>query len=175
MSDGTKLPDKMERQTPPARTSGWNPIENLRREVNEVFDRLRGRIAPVGRNPYEVDLVQLRRFFSDVDPAVDVTENDDSYKISVELPGISKENIDVSIRNGYVTIRGKKEEDAESSQKDHFVSERRFGAFMRSFQIPQSIDEEKVQAKFENGVLTVVLPKSPEGRVGERKIQIESK
>ena len=74
-----------------------------------------------------------------------------------------------------LTIKGEKEEQKEEREKDYHISERRFGSFQRSFQLPEGINEDKIQANFEKGVLTIKLPKGVEAQKPEKKISIASK
>jgi HSP20 family protein len=91
------------------------------------------------------------------------------------LPGIDARNIDVKLANGVLTIRGEKKEEKEEKEKDYYLSERRFGSFQRSFELPEGIDEDKIQASFEKGVLTIKLPKGAEAQKPEKKISIGTK
>ncbi len=84
-------------------------------------------------------------------------------------------NVDVKLANGVLTIKGEKKEEKEEKEKDYYLSERRFGSFQRSFQLPEGIDEDKIQANFEKGVLTVKLPKGAEAQKPEKKISIAAK
>jgi len=105
-------------------------------------------------------------------PAVDIAEKDKEYEITAELPGMDEKNIDVKFADGLLTIKGEKKEEKEEKKKDFYLSERRYGSFQRSFQVPVSVDADKIEAKFANGVLTVRLPKSPEAQKNEKKITI---
>ena len=99
-------------------------------------------------------------------PAVDVTEADGSLVFTAELPGMKKEDVEVDLANGVLTIRGEKKEEAERKDGDVHVTERSYGAFRRAFTLPGPVDEAKVQAEFKEGVLRVTLPRTgmPEGR-----------
>jgi len=106
-------------------------------------------------------------------PAVDVAETDKGYEITAELPGMDESNIDVKFADGVLTIKGEKKEEREEKKKDYYVSERRYGSFQRSFPVPESVDANKIEAKFVNGVLTIKLPKSAEAQKNEKKIAIK--
>ena len=105
---------------------------------------------------------------------MDVCERENEYEITAELPGMDASNVDVKLSEGVLTIKGEKEEQKEEKQKDYHVSERRFGSFQRSFELPEGIDEDKIQASFEKGVLTIKLPKGTEAQKPEKKIPISS-
>jgi HSP20 family protein len=97
-------------------------------------------------------------------PAVDVTEDDDEYTVTAELPGIDKKDVTIELHEGMLTIRGEKrsEREEESEQRRHV--ERCFGTFSRSFSLPPDADGEHVKANFENGVLRVKIPKTEEAK-----------
>jgi HSP20 family protein len=79
----------------------------------------------------------------------------------------------VKFADGLLTIKGEKREEKEEKKKDFYLSERRFGCFQRSFQVPEGVDADKIVASFKDGVLTVTLPKSPEAQKKEKKIAIK--
>jgi HSP20 family protein len=105
-------------------------------------------------------------------PAADLVEEDGSYRVTVELPGMEQSDVDVSVSGDMLTIRGEKREEREEKKKDRYLSERRFGSFRRSFRLPETVDRNKITASVKKGVLEVVLPKGPEARKGERRIPI---
>ena len=105
--------------------------------------------------------------------SVDVVDKERSYEVTAELPGIDPDNISVKFSTGTLTIKGEKKEEKEEKGKDYVLSERRWGSFQRSFRVPTSIDEEKIEATFSNGVLTIVLPKSAEAQKAEKAIDIK--
>ena len=92
-------------------------------------------------------------------PATDVQETDTDLLVHVELPGLSKKDIKVNMDNGVLTIQGEKQHAAEEKENRYHVSERTYGRFTRSFTLPSEVDAEKINAGFENGVLTLTLPK----------------
>lgn len=105
-------------------------------------------------------------------PAVSVSEVADDLVLTAELPGMSEEDISIELEDGVLTISGeKKEVVAEENQEPrHIVRERRFGAFRRTFTLPRTVDGANIGAAFDNGVLTVTLPKAAEAK--SRKIEI---
>lgn len=106
-------------------------------------------------------------------PAVDVAETDKAYEIKAELPGLDEKDVEVKLVNGGLTIKGEKHEEKEEKQKDYYLHERRFGSFERYFQIPEGVDSEKIEATFSKGVLTVMLPKTPEAQKPEKTIPVK--
>ena len=107
-------------------------------------------------------------------PATDLVEKDKGYELSAEMPGLDASNVDVSVSGNVLTIKGEKKEEKEEKGKNTYLSERRYGAFQRSFQLPEGVDKEKIEAKFENGVLTVAMPKTAEAVKEEKKITVKA-
>ncbi len=105
-------------------------------------------------------------------PAVNVEEAADELLLTAELPGMREEDVNVDIENNILTIRGEKREEGDEGHRYH-VSERRYGSFHRSFTLPRSIQADAIRAEFDNGVLTVRLPKAPEAK--SRSIEIAAK
>jgi HSP20 family protein len=87
---------------------------------------------------------------------------------------MDEKNIEVKVANDTLTIKGEKQEEKEEKKKDYYLHERRFGSFQRSFQVPQGVDADKIEAKFKNGVLTVTLPKTPEAKKASKKIEVKA-
>ena len=103
-------------------------------------------------------------------PSVDFSEKDNKYHLTAEIPGLNKDDITITIEDGYVTISGKKEEDKEEKGTDYYIKETRTGSFSRSFRLPKKVAEDKVDAIYKDGVLTVVLPHAEE--VETKKIEV---
>ena len=97
-----------------------------------------------------------------------------SDEITAELPGMDEKNVEVKLINGVLTIKGEKQDDKEEKKKDYYMRERSFGSFQRSFQVPEGVDTDKIEANFKKGVLTVTLPKSAETQKAEKKIAVKS-
>jgi HSP20 family protein len=87
---------------------------------------------------------------------------------------MDEKNIDIKLSNGTLTIKGEKKEEKEEREKDYYLSERRNGAFMRSFQVPEGVDPAKIEATFAKGVLTLKLPKTAEAQKSEKTIAIKA-
>jgi HSP20 family protein len=97
-------------------------------------------------------------------PPVDIKETADAVEINAEMPGFSADQVEVSAENNVLTLRGERSlEETKDGESYHRV-ERSYGAFERSFQIPRNVDAEKIEAKFENGILYLSLPKRPESK-----------
>lgn len=153
----------------PAASGEWTPFESLRREIDRIFDDFH----PLDwRWPSMRHGAQGRNW--PLAPAMDLVEREGEYEITAELPGIAEKDVEVKVVNRMLTIRGEKSEEKEEKQKDYFLSERRFGSFQRSFQLPEGADADKIDAHFAKGVLTVRVPKAAEAQKPEKKISIKS-
>jgi HSP20 family protein len=96
-------------------------------------------------------------------PNVDITESDSGYRISADLPGLSREDIKVSVEDGILSISGEKKQEFEKKEKDRYYHfERSYGKFCRSFSLPANVDNANIDAKYNNGVLEVLLKKTEE-------------
>jgi len=107
-------------------------------------------------------------------PAVDITEKEKEFEVTAELPGMDESNIGVKLSNGTLTIKGEKKDEKEEKKKDYYLSERRFGSFQRSFQVPEGVDADKIEASFKKGLLTVTLPKTAEALKKEKNIAVKA-
>jgi HSP20 family protein len=87
---------------------------------------------------------------------------------------LDEKNIEVKVTDGVITIKGEKQEEKEEKNKDYYLQERSFGSFQRSFELPQSVDLDKIEATFKKGVLTVTLPKKPEAQKPAKKIEVKA-
>ena len=97
-------------------------------------------------------------------PSVEVTDTDSSIDVTAELPGVSKEDVDVDLENNVLTIRGEKKQQKEEKEKEHYLFERYYGSFQRSFSLPAPVDESSVKAEFRNGVLKIHLDKAAQSK-----------
>ena len=169
----TKLPVKTEKAG--AALRAWHPFESLRREVDRLFDDFDGGFwrSPLRRSLLDIEPFRRSEAFGAM-PAVDVTETDKGYEISAELPGIDEKNVEVKFADGVLTIKGEKQEEKEEKRKDYYLQERSFGSFRRSFQVPDGVDADKIEATFKKGVLTVMLPKSAQAQKTEKKIAVKA-
>jgi HSP20 family protein len=105
-------------------------------------------------------------------PAADVVEDKDHLKIAVELPGVGPEDVKVSVENQVLTIRGEKKQESEKKDERWYRYERSYGSFERSFTLPSTVDPDRVQATADNGVLTLVLPKSERAKPREIPVKV---
>ena len=130
----------------------WNPIlemESLRHQMDRIFEEM------TGMSNFESD---SRR------PAIELIDNDDYLTLRAELPGIEAKDLDISVTREAVTIKGEYSYDRENKDKGHFHSEFRYGKFERTVGLPVPINNNSVQAEFDNGILSLTLPKQEEAR-----------
>lgn len=142
-----------------------HPFTGLQREMNQLFENFfRGfSLAPFEEN-YGVTFM----------PRVDVAEDDKAVTVKVELPGMSENDIDVSISKDALTLRGEKREDKEEKGKNFYRRERNYGSFSRTVPLPAGIDTDKVEAGFKKGILTVTLPKTQQAARASKKIPVKT-
>ena len=109
-------------------------------------------------------------------PPTDITESDLELMLTAELPGLEQKDIEISIQDGMLLLKGEKaEERKEGDEKRYHLFERTYGSFQRAFTLPRSVDASKISAEFENGVLKVHMPKTAEAQAKTRKIEIAAK
>ena len=106
-------------------------------------------------------------------PQSDASSTGETYEINVELPGVSLEDITIDVHENNLTVHGEKKTEREEKGKTYFFSERTYGSFQRSFQLPSSVQADKVEATFEKGVLKIEIPKQEKAKL--RTIEIETK
>jgi HSP20 family protein len=107
-------------------------------------------------------------------PASEASVNQTAYKIAVELPGVAEKDVHVTVDDGVVTVSGEKKTEREEQGESWYFSERQFGSFSRSFRLPPDAEEQKVEAKLKDGVLTVSVPKRAESpSEGAKKVAIQ--
>ncbi len=172
----TKLPVKTEEKGTASTLRPWRPFESLRREIDQLFDDFDGGVWrwPFRRSSFDIEPFRRYEAAFGAVPAVDVTETDKAYEIAAELPGMNDKNVEVKLADGVLTIKGEKQEEKEEKKKDYYLQERSFGSFQRSFQVPDGVDADKIEASFKNGVLTVKLPKSAEAQKTAKKIDVKA-
>ncbi len=144
----------------------WDPFDwlsDFRNDLTRVFD---SRLAPwEGR---ETDLLEGMG-----GPRVDVYEDDESVVVNADLPGIKKEDIDLSITGDTLTLKGEKKQEEEIKEEDYHRIERAYGTFQRTITLPAPVNADKVEASYTDGVLEVKMPKKEE--VKPKKIDVKVK
>ena len=145
------------------RSDDVSPFMTLHREMNRLFDDVFNRFESVPSL-----LGRMSAW-----PNVEVTASDNEARISAELPGLDEEDVEILVSDDVLTIRGEKK--AETEDRERGFSERYYGHFERHIPLPFEVEEDKAEASFENGVLTVTLPKSPNASARVKRIAITGK
>ena len=150
-------------QYPDPELSAWSPLDrltSLRDEMNRLFD---GSFPGSRRDG---------GLFSGWNPALDVYQDKDHVFVKTELPGMKKEDIEISLEDGVLTIAGERKHEEESKQGESFRSERFFGRFHRSVALPTPVVSNNVKASYKDGLLTVTLPKAEEAKPKQIKVNV---
>jgi len=160
------------KKSAPAQTSAPDIWQSFRSEMDRLFDRFG---FPSLRRVFDIEPAwRSASSFSFSVPAIDMSEDERVYKISAELPGIDAKDIDLSVSGDMLVLKGEKRQEREEKDKNYHFSERAYGSFQRSFQLPSSVDRDKVAADFSKGVLTITLPKTAAAQKPQKKIEIKS-
>jgi HSP20 family protein len=169
-------PVEVKKAAPAPRTTMPDPWQSFRSELDRMFDRFSGGFGfPSLRRMFDLQPSwHPETAFGMTAPAVDVSEEEEAYKITAELPGLSEKDIDVTVTGDMIVLKGEKQQEREEKQKHRYISERSYGAFQRSFYLPDGVDRDKIAAQFANGVLTLTLPKTPEAQRQQKKIEVKS-
>lgn len=150
----------------------WDPfreLESLRREMDRIFDEVFGRFSSSGR---ESELEPIEEFGRAWTPACDIYETDKEVVVKANLPGVSKDNVEVVVTEDAVTIKGEAKEESEVKEKNYYRKELSYGAFQRVIPLPVPVKSDEAKATFKDGILEIRAPKqevSPKGK----KINIE--
>ena len=107
-------------------------------------------------------------------PSADISETDDSFEVRVELPGVTKDDFQISVKDDILTIKGEKRQEKTDDSKDYRRVERRYGSFERRFSLPPKVEADSITAEFKDGVLTLSIPKPEEVKPKEIPIVAES-
>ena len=147
----------------------WTPIRDLateifdlQREINRMFDRF-------FRGFEEEEELKLMKW----SPRVDISETDDEYIVRADVPGVSKDDIKITIKDNVLTISGEKKQEKETKNENFHRIERVYGSFTRTFTLPGAVKVDKVEARFKDGVLTIKLPKVEEAKAKEIEVKVD--
>lgn len=142
-----------------------DPFQAMHREMDRMYDEFGKRF----RFPTSADR------FNGLTPDINVSETDAEIEITAELPGVDENDINITLVDNMLTIRGEKKTETEKKDKNYHVVERSYGSFERSIALPYELDTDQVKANFEKGILTVTLPKPPEIEAKTKRISISSR
>src|SRR3974390_401454 len=146
------------KKAPPAQTNVPDVWQSFRSEMDRLFDRFGGGFGfPSLRRMFDIEPAG-RSSFPFSTPAIDMSEDEKAYKISAELPGIDAKDIDVSVSGDMLVLKGEKRQEKEEKDKNYHFSDHAYGSSQRAFDLPASVDRNKVAADFSQGGLTLGLP-----------------
>jgi len=151
----------------------WNPTRelsgfptdfwNIQRDFNRLFDGfLRGGIQDDGSKGLSLWT-----------PAVDISERESEYQVRVELPGINKDDVKITLESNILTIRGEKKHEKDMQEENMHRMERVYGSFQRSFTLPTVVKDNEINAVFTNGILTITLPKAEEAKPKQIEVKVK--
>jgi len=145
----------------------WDPF----RELEEMSDRLNRMITRPGAAQTAAQGKEVMTV-ADWAPTVDISETDAEYAIKAELPEVKKEDVKVTVEDGVLTLQGERKQEKEEQGKKYHRIERSYGRFVRSFTLPDTVDESKVKAEYTDGVLHLHLPKSEKAKPKQIDVKI---
>ena len=138
------------------RTTSSRSLRDLQREVDDIFDRFFGRSGGDGNQAVWA-------------PQTDLIETDDAYSIRLDVPGMAKEDIAINLQNNTLTVSGTRSSERTDEDEDYVRVERTMGNFHRTFTLPETVDADNIEAAYDNGVLSINVPKTE----GSTRKQIE--
>ncbi len=176
----SRMPERDQAQDIPVRGGG------LRNELNRLFGRSPAARAPrrgselwspedmwFGRDPFDLLESALANANLESFGHADLSETDNAYELQIDLPGVKKDDISVDYSDNVLTISAERKDEREDKRKGYYLSERSYGAYQRSFRVPESVDHDNIKANFNEGVLTVTLPKTEEAQKTSRRIDVQ--
>lgn len=167
MALNSLIPWRRRSQLPVRQVERREPLGALRQEMDQLFDDF---FSGFGLAPFDAF-----ESFSTFTPQVDVVENDREIKVLAELPGLDEKDVEVALDGTTLMISGEKKAEKEDRGDNYYHVERSYGSFRRAVPLPNEVDTDKIDATFKNGVLTVVLPKTPEARQRVKKIAVKAR
>jgi HSP20 family protein len=142
-----------------------NPLAALQRDMNSVFENFSKRFGQ--------GLGSLDWPWGGNEVKSDVVETDKAIEVSLELPGMEMKDIEVTVNDDMLTVKGEKRIERQEEKKGYYLSERSYGAIYRTIPLPPGVDGEKAEASFKNGVLTIKLPQTPEAQAKVKRIEVK--
>ena len=149
----------------------WKPFRDLAPFSN--FDSMRREMDRLWDSLYEGTVERRAGEDSVWLPSVDISETKNDVVVKAELPGMDPKDIDITLSDGHLMIKGQKKHEKEEKDEDYHFVERSYGSFVRAVHLPKEVKHDKISASYKNGVLKVVLPKSEEAKTKELKIKVE--
>lgn len=161
----SKTPEPVQRRVASA-PRPLGPFEILHQEIDRVFDGFNTWPA-VFREPWPA---AFERGFS---PSMEVTETDDAIEVATELPGMDEKDVEISVADGKLTIRGEKKFEKDEKKKNYRLVERSYGSFERAVMLPPGVNASKIKARMDRGILKVEVPKPASAKAQSVKIAVE--
>lgn len=152
------------------RNDTWNPLSRLQEEMNSLFD-------DYFDFPPSIGLLSPTSFGKIKDayaPDIDIVERDKEYFVKLDVPGVKEEDIDISVKQKVLTVKGKKEEEKEEREGEYYKRERGYGSFTRIITLSDNILEDQIKASLKNGVLCITIPKNLSAETEGKKIMLET-
>jgi HSP20 family protein len=146
----------------------WSPIkelEEMRKDMDRLFEEF---FSPITRRRRG----WLKPEMGVIVPNIEMYDRKNEIVVKAELPGVAKEDIDLTITKDSLTLKGETKKEEEVKEEDYYACERSYGSFTRTIALPVEVDSEKAKAAFKNGVLEIVLPKKEEAKPKEIKIEV---
>lgn len=146
----------------------WNPARELmsiEKEFNKLFNSFSNKFGISNEGENEMENAVWA-------PLTDISEDNDNYYLNLDVPGVDKNDVKISYSNGNLVIKGERKDEKETKKSEYHRIERSFGKFFRSFTLPEKIKEDKIEAKFKDGALSIVIPKADEVKPREIEVKI---
>jgi len=150
----------------------WNPTRELATWPSDLFG-IQREMNKMFNNFFRGDIQDEDSAIMAWTPAVDIAEHDDEYLVKVELPGVNKEDVKITIESNVLTIRGEKKQEKETKKENYHRVERNYGSFQRSFTLPSTVKSEKIDASYKDGILSVSLPKAEEAKPKQIEVKVK--
>lgn len=164
------VPWKKDRQSVDVRNSGTEfPLSSLQRRMNRMFDDFFGDFSDLSVSP----LRAWSRSGGGFIPRMDMTDTENEITVTAELAGVDEKDVDITMQDDVLTIRGEKKIERDEKSQRYCLSERSCGTFSRSILLPAEVEQDKIEASFKKGILTVHLPKLPVEEAKAKKIEIK--
>ena len=141
----------------------FDPFRQMQETMNRFFDR---------PNRWDLGRWDEVPLMASWVPAVDIREKDGEIHLTAEIPGVALDDINISVENNLLTLSGERSVEKEAREEHYHWRERSYGSFRRTFSLPTTVDRDKIKARYENGLLHVVLPQKPEAK--PKQIAVES-
>ena len=155
------------RWNPVRDVTAWHPVTdftsefgNMQREIDRMFNRFRGGTLEDGPG-------------TGILPAVDIVERETDFVVNLEIPGVAKEDVKITVQENVMTVKGEKKFENEKKGETYHRVERSYGAFQRSFTLPATVKSDAIEASHTNGILHIILPKQEEAKPKEIEVKLK--